>query len=133
MVRLLVSKVTARSSARCLPLPCSSSTIAKRRSVRFICSLSFVEGLVGQAVGEVVLGAFDMGEGDGGKFGREVAGPVLGGEALGLAGLVAAPPPGVHRVAVPVYAARFRGVTGARFLSRGGRPGRRPVVVETGP
>src|SRR6266436_2443068 len=38
MVRLLVSKVAARSSARCLPLPCSSSTIAKRRSVRFICS-----------------------------------------------------------------------------------------------
>src|SRR5260370_40553344 len=80
MVRLLVSKVTARSSARCLPLPCSSSTIAKRRSVRFICSLSFVEGLVGQAVGEVVLGAFDMGEGDGGKFGREAAGPLVGGE-----------------------------------------------------
>src|SRR5215831_13102656 len=42
MVRLLVSKVAARSSARCLPLPCSSSTIAKRRSVRFICSLSAV-------------------------------------------------------------------------------------------
>src|SRR6266550_1213035 len=38
MVRLLVSKVAARSSARCLPLPCSSSTIAKRRSVRFICA-----------------------------------------------------------------------------------------------
>src|SRR6266699_6832886 len=38
MVRLLVSKVAARSSARCLPLPCSSRTIAKRRSVRFICS-----------------------------------------------------------------------------------------------
>src|SRR5258708_32300792 len=38
MVRLLVSKVAARSSARCLPLPCSSSTIAKRRSVRFIYS-----------------------------------------------------------------------------------------------
>src|SRR6266849_6278386 len=37
MVRLLVSKVAARSSARCLPLPCNSSTMAKRRSVRFIC------------------------------------------------------------------------------------------------
>src|SRR5579863_4057193 len=36
MVRLLVSKVAARSSARCLPFPCSSSTMANRRSVRFI-------------------------------------------------------------------------------------------------
>src|SRR5437660_12666601 len=74
MVRLLVSKVAARSSARCRPLPCSSSTIAKRRSVRFICSLSFVQSLVGQGVGEVVLGSFDVGEGDGGEFGREAAG-----------------------------------------------------------
>src|SRR5260370_9279831 len=96
MVRLLVSKVTARSSARCLPLPCSSSTIAKRRSVRFIWSLSFVEGLVGQGVGKVVLGAFDMGEGDGGKFGREVAGLFLGWKQVVLAGFVVA----VHLVVV---------------------------------
>src|SRR5215510_11166180 len=69
MVRLLVSKVAARSSARCLPLPCSSSTIAKRRSVRFMCLLSFVQRLVGQGVGKVILCTLDVGEGDGGKFG----------------------------------------------------------------
>src|SRR5215471_2301770 len=71
MVRLLVSKVAARSSARCLPLPCSSSTIAKRRSVRFIRSLSFVQRLVGQGVCEVVLGTLNMGERDGGEFGYQ--------------------------------------------------------------
>src|SRR5260221_7250246 len=102
MVRLLVSKVTARSSARCLPLPCSSSTIAKRRSVRFICSLSFVEGLVGQAVGEVVLGAFDMGEGDGGKFGREVAGLFVGGGEGVMAGFFSAGLLVFEQVAFPV-------------------------------
>src|SRR5258708_1184787 len=36
MVRLLVSKVSARSSARCLPLPCNSKMMAKRRSVLFM-------------------------------------------------------------------------------------------------
>src|SRR5437868_3666380 len=36
MVRLLVSKVAAKSSARCRPLPCSSRTMASNRSVLFI-------------------------------------------------------------------------------------------------
>src|SRR5437588_11052157 len=36
MVRLLVSKVSAKSSARCQPLPCNSRIIANRRSVLFI-------------------------------------------------------------------------------------------------
>src|SRR6266700_6368393 len=39
MVRLLVSKVSARSSARCLPLPCNSRMMANRRSVLFIQAL----------------------------------------------------------------------------------------------
>src|SRR5579859_1469965 len=53
-------------------------------------STMFVEGLVGQGVGEVVLGAFDMGEGDGGKFGREVAGLFVEWKQVVMADFVAA-------------------------------------------
>jgi len=50
----------------------------------------FVQGLVGQGVGKVVLGAFDMGEGDGGKFGCEVAGLFVEWKQVVMADFIAA-------------------------------------------